>query len=465
MISKKEFFKEIWYTIKDKKQPWEGVIKNLSKNGKAYYVKTIIKPILDQYDNIIEYMALRNDISSIMSEKKQLLASLESSQSSLLIIIQIENFDILDKFYDTATVEKIENIYGQSLLNYMPKGILFGKIYKLGEGRFALTEDYNNIINSSHNINIKEHLQVFVRNSKNSTIKLENIDYDISIAVSYCYGETNLFENAKYGIEKALNENKSLVFANSLVDEAYEIAQKNIETIQMVKKALDSFKIVSFFQPIIDNKTKKIVKYESLVRLINEKDEIISPFFFLDVSKKGTYYTKITKRVIESSFEVLNHITNNVSINLSVLDIENEEIRNKLIELVSNEKYRGRVTFELLEDEQIKDFQTIKDFIRLVKDVGNVKIAIDDFGSGYSNFERLLEYTPDILKIDGSLIKNIETNSFSRNIVETIVTFAKKQKIKTIAEYVENENIYNILTKLEIDYSQGFYFGKPERII
>ncbi len=93
-----------------------------------------------------------------------------------------------------------------------------------------------------------------------------------------------------------------------------------------------------------------------------------------------------------------------------------------------------------------------------------VKIAIDDFGVGYSNFERLLEYQPDILKIDGSLIKNIDNNPLSFNIVETIVAFAKKEHILTVAEYVENEDIFNILNDLGIDYSQGYYFGKPSAL-
>ena len=93
-----------------------------------------------------------------------------------------------------------------------------------------------------------------------------------------------------------------------------------------------------------------------------------------------------------------------------------------------------------------------------------VLIAIDDFGAGYSNFERLLEFSPDILKIDGKLVKNIANDVYSKNIVETIVSFTKKQKIITIAEFVENEQIYNILSELGVDYSQGYYFGKPENI-
>lgn len=90
-----------------------------------------------------------------------------------------------------------------------------------------------------------------------------------------------------------------------------------------------------------------------------------------------------------------------------------------------------------------------------------MQIAIDDFGAGYSNFERILEFEPDIIKIDGSLIKNIQTDVFSRDLVETIVAFAKKQNIKTVGEFVENEAIFNILNEIGVDYSQGYYFGKP----
>lgn len=460
----KELFKELWHTIKIKKEPWSGIIKNLAKDGKSYFVKSTIKPLLDQNNEVIEYMALRNDVTEIMSEKKQLIASLESYENSFLALLQIENFDILDKFYDTATVYKIEEVFEDLIISLFPKNNeLYEKIFKLGDGLFAISNSMKNI--EKQNINIELELLTLIKNTKNSTIKFDNIEYDVSIAVSYCYGNKNVYENAKYGIEKASEDNKSLIFANNLVEEAHERAQKNIETIHMVKKALDNYNIVSYFQPIIENKTKKIAKYESLVRLIDENGKTISPYFFLDVSKKGTYYTKITNRVIESSFKVLDHIENSVSINLSVLDMENEDIKNKLIELTSRSQYKGRVIFEILENENIKDFDRVKKFIAKVKKLGDVKIAIDDFGSGYSNFERLLEYTPDILKIDGSLIKNIETDSYCRNVVETIVTFAKKQNIETIAEFVENENIYNILNEMGITYSQGYYFGKPEKLI
>lgn len=457
----KELFQALWHRIKVDKLSWQGVIKNLSKNGKSYYVKSTIKPLLDNEGNILEFIALRNDISEIMSEKKQLLASLETQTPMLLVLIEIENFDILDRFYDNTTVERIDTIFGDKILELMPCNNIFQKIYKLGDGKFALSEEYNRFLDDHA---LKQYLEKFLKKTQETTIRLENIEYDISVCVSYAHGKENLYENAKHGIEKASLEKLNLVFANHLIEESKQTAQHNIETIHMVKKALDSNHIVSFFQPIIDNKTQEVIKYESLVRLINEKNEIIAPHMFLEIAKKGRYYTKITQRVIENSFKILDIIPHDISINLSVLDIENTAVREKLIEMVGKPQYKGRVTFELLEDEDVSDFQTITQFIELVKVLGDVKIAIDDFGSGYSNFKRMLDYMPDYLKIDASLIKNITTDKFSRNLVETIVDFSQKQNIKTIAEYVENKEIYAVLHEIGIDYSQGYYFGKPQKL-
>lgn len=126
-----------------------------------------------------------------------------------------------------------------------------------------------------------------------------------------------------------------------------------------------------------------------------------------------------------------------------------------------HKKETYRIVIELLEDEKIKDTNLIKNFIEEAK-IFNVKIAIDDFGTGLSNFSRVLEYKPDYIKIDGSLIKNVENDKFSKDMIETIVHFSKKQNIKTIAEYVENENIFNIISDLGVDYSQGYYFGEAK---
>ena len=100
-------------------------------------------------------------------------------------------------------------------------------------------------------------------------------------------------------------------------------------------------------------------------------------------------------------------------------------------------------------------------FITKIKSF-DCKIAIDDFGTGYSNFVYLMKLNADYIKIDGSLIKEINTNEQAQIVVSTIVDFAKKMGIKTIAEFVENEAILNKIIELDIDYSQGYFFSEPK---
>ncbi len=92
------------------------------------------------------------------------------------------------------------------------------------------------------------------------------------------------------------------------------------------------------------------------------------------------------------------------------------------------------------------------------------KIAIDDFGTGYSNFEYLIKLNVDFIKIDGSIIKGIDRDKNSQVVAEVIVDFANKLNIKTIGEYVHNEEVYQKVKKLGITYTQGFHLGEPKEI-
>ena len=294
---------------------------------------------------------------------------------------------------------------------------------------------------------------------------MREIEYDLSILISFTCEKDKIIESVKIGIQKLLKTRRRFIRASHFASIRQKEAQESMQIISMIKHAIYDSRILSYFQPIIDNKTREIVKYESLVRLIDEEGKILSPFFFLDTAKKSNYYLQITKIVLQHSFAMLQNCDVDISINLSALDIEQKSMRKIIIKLLEqNKEHASRIVFELLEDESIRDFSVVEKFIGSLKEYG-VKIAIDDFGAGYSNYERLLDYQPDILKIDGCLIRDIETSSYSLSVVKSIVTFAKEQKLQTIAEFIENENIYHIVKELGIDFSQGYYFGKPEATI
>ncbi len=458
----KEAFEDMWNTIKDKKQIWKGIVRNKTKNGKSYYVDSTVKPILDMEGNIVEYIALRNDITDIMNPKKQLDDAIKNTKEPLVVYMKLEEFKILEEFYDNTTIEQIQDEISIFLEKHLSSALKFEKIFQLGNGEYAMVNEKSICMEDEDDfIDI---LKMFQDTIKNGAVDINDIHYDMSVIISVAYNDSQVLESSKLGIKELLHTKHNLIISNEFAQKEKVRAQKNMQTISMIKKALTDSKIISHFQPIVNNKTQQIEKYESLVRLVNDDDKVLAPFFFLDVAKKSKYYSAITNMVLDNSFSALQNTNKDISINLSALDIEFTSTREKILELLSqNEQYAHRIVIELLEDESAKDFKTISSFISDVKDLG-VKIAIDDFGAGYSNFERLLDYQPDILKIDGCLIRDIETNSFSLSVVKTIIAFAKEQNIQTVAEYVENENIYNILKDIGVDYSQGYYFGKPEAL-
>jgi len=127
--------------------------------------------------------------------------------------------------------------------------------------------------------------------------------------------------------------------------------------------------------------------------------------------------------------------------------------------MLSKNIFNQNITFELVETDGIEDFDMFDKFVKTIRKFG-AQISIDDFGTGYSNFTYLAKIEPDYLKIDGSLIKNIISTK-DYDVVKTIINFAKMYNIKTVAEYVENEEIFILVKELGIDYSQGYYFSKP----
>ena len=461
-MDSKAFF-DMWDTIKNKKQIWTGTVKNKTKNGKSYYVQSTVKPVLDQNSNIIEYIALRNDITNVMHPKQQLNDAIKSMHEPLIVYMKIEDFDALEELYDNLIVDNMQDIIRLHLEKRLSSKYKFEKIYPLENGEYAFVNEKS--ICMQNEDSFTKELKIYQENIRDSIVNVGDIEYGLSIIISYAYGTNQVLENAKLGIRKLLKTKQDFIASNNFSQLEYNKAQENIKKISMIKKAINNCKIISYFQPIINNKTKQIDKYESLVRLIDEDGNILSPFFFLDTAKKGKYYSQITRIVLSNSFAALKDTDKDISINLSVIDIEQKETRENIFKLLEEyQEYRDRIILELLEDENVKDFRTIMKFIDNVKKL-DVKIAIDDFGAGYSNFERLVNYRPDILKIDGCLVRDIETDSYSLSVVKTIVAFAKEQKIQIVAEYVENEAIFNILNGLGIEYSQGYYFGKPEALI
>jgi EAL domain-containing protein (putative c-di-GMP-specific phosphodiesterase class I) len=391
-----------------------------------------------------------------MSPKKQLHDFLDSAKRAFIFEVKIEYYLDIEQYYSERIAQKIEEELYAQMLEYLPKGFDFSS-FVLGGGVYVFVKDCND---DSLFEMLMHQVQVFQRKINDLVLNVEDVSYDVSIIISLAYDE-DAYENVKYGMEALHLNQKNFILANGMSLKAHQRVEENFVMLKKIKHAIENDNILSYFQPIV-NSDGTVEKYESLVRLIDINKSVLTPAFFLDVAKKAKYYTQITAIVLKNSFEALQKTDKSISINLSAIDIEKNQTCEEIYALLELHKHDAhRVVFELLEDENFKDFDVLKSFINRVKSYG-VQIAIDDFGSGYSNFIRLLDYQPDIIKIDGSIVKNIATSTFSFSVISSVVMFAKDQKIKVIAEFVENEQIFCKLKELGVDYFQGYYFGKPD---
>ena len=463
-----EIFQQLWETIKNKKV-WYGVLKNRKKNGEFYWVNINIRPILDEKNEIIEYIAIRHEITDLVLKTEELKRNLRldfltnignrykliedvsKSVNPCISILDIVSFSDVNDFFGYKTGDNVLKIVARKIEELLIDKENY-KVYRDHSDTFCIVaenEDRDKFIKNVDEIS-KTIAKVPI------VIKSRELYVQLSYVFSF-ESKENLLETANI-IKRYSQANKNII----IYDKALELEkdyEKNIFWTLKIKKALDEDKIVPYFQPIYNLKTNKIEKYEALVRLI-DGNNVISPYYFLDISKKSKQYLQLTKTMIQKTFDYFRDKDFEFSINLTFEDIKSEYISSFIIELLKEYKIGHRVVFEIVESEEIDNFRKINEFFVTIREYG-CKIAIDDFGSGYSNFEYLAKLNVDYIKIDGSLIKDILINKSSQNIVSMLVNFAKGQKVKTIAEFVSNKDILNKVRELGIDYVQGYYIKEP----
>lgn len=318
----------------------------------------------------------------------------------------------------------------------------------------------------------EETLQVDVPNRIRKTIKEEDIyieNHKIAVSIScgvnidpsYCKNIDEAIKIADEQLYKAKVTGRNRVVCT----QTKHLESKSTKKILEVKEALEENRIICYYQPIFDISKDEIIKYEALVRMVDKTGEIIAPNDFLPSIKDTTTYIELTKRILELCVEQIQKNNVSLSINLSVEDFFNVDIIASIKELlVDKREIAERITFEILEHSEITDIDAIKDTVLELKTLG-VKIALDDFGSGYANFSYLLHLQIDIVKIDGSLIKDMDKNTNALYITKAIVAFSQMMNMEIVAEAVETEQILEIIKSLGIKHAQGFYLAKPSSIL
>jgi len=393
------------------------------------------------------------DSVSGLPNRISLIDYLSLSHASALAILNIDRFSDINDVYGVSIGDQVLAGYGQWLSKKVAKtvGVL---LYKLGSDEYALVFDEHSDTEDSLMF-----LEYLIDTTEEASFVIEGIEIVLSITVGFDPKSEKLIENATRALKQAKLDRTKLSVYTPLLGERKE-QSNNIEWYKEIKEALEEERIVPYFQPIVDNKSHEIIKYEALIRLIKRDGTVVSPYHFLEISKKIRLYPRLTKAMIDRVVERFEACFIPVSINLSTEDLLNHELADYIEEQLVRYKIGDRIIFEILESEGIINYAQVSTFIERFKALG-CSFAIDDFGSGYSNFEHLLRLNIDTLKIDGSLIKNLLYDRNAQIIVRHICEFAHEIGLSTIAEFVADEAIYHKVLELGIDASQGYYFYEP----
>ncbi|MEA2051164.1 MAG: bifunctional diguanylate cyclase/phosphodiesterase [Campylobacterota bacterium] len=394
-----------------------------------------------------------------LPNRNKLLEDLENCSKSQLGLLNIDGFSEINDFYGFEIGDLYLIDIGSKLLNLSTKYNY--KLYKLPSDEYAIFNFEND---TKSNDTFIDDIKKILQSIEDSFYEDKDNTIAIYLSCGISFEDINLLKTADIALNHSRKMKKNFVIYDESISINKHIKDKH-KWLSILKKAIKEDRIQAFYQPIYNIKTQKVEKYETLVRLIAEDGKVISPFFFLDIAKQAKLYNQITAIVINQSFEKFKDTNYEFSINISVEDIEHIPTVNLILDkLKNNPNIASRLVIELLEDEGIENFDMINSFITSVKSYGT-KIAIDDFGTGYSNFSYLLKLNVDYLKIDASLIKNIDNDENSKKIVNTLVDFSKKIDAKTIGEFVHSKNVLNEIIIEDIDYAQGFYIDQPRKDI
>ena len=237
---------------------------------------------------------------------------------------------------------------------------------------------------------------------------------------------------------------------------------------KMIKELIKNNRLRIFFQPIISIMDKKIFAYEALTRGFDEHDEIIMPLFLFNQAKKedlsnelDTYVRKLAITEFQKYYEEDKKLLLFLNFESSIIDNDTSD---DFINFVLHHKISpSNIVIEIKED-SIKNNKLLNNFVKKYREHGFI-IAIDDFGTGHSSFDRLALIQPDIVKVDRSIIYDVDKNFINSEILQAITNMCHKIGTLVLAEGVETKDeILSCMTK-DIDIFQGFWFSKPKKEI
>ena len=464
----KSFYRNFWLKV-FKKGVWQGEIKNRHADGSVLEQWVSVNQVRDDNGHIHHYTAIYTDLTELnkaqaenlylantdplsgLSSKSFLAEELKSPGCKSLLIVGIDGLRYLNDAYGFDVCDELI----RSIARIIKEQVHADSYVGGGPGKFVLL--FKRPVDLYA---VAEQLRMHFRHHQVSTA-------DISVFVSLSFGgargKTDLL---RLGVT-ALRQSRESGDLKCIVLEQDAIAAESqqhllfVEANNIIHSAVNQQLIVPYFQGIHDNQLGIVTHYEALAR-IHYNDQVLSPYSFIDAAKVAGMLPLITRQMARQAFKVMSHHDYTFSLNITEFDLNAQYLQRFLMELCQQYQIAPqRVILEVLEGISSAGKNSHLKQLKALKHAG-FRLAIDDFGTEHSNFERILDLEVDYLKIDAKYIKHIHNDAKSYEIVRALSFFCRNSGIKCIAEFVHSIEVQQCLLALGIDYSQGFLFSRPE---
>lgn len=448
------------------------LLKPIEKEQFFITIEKIIQQIelqntLHQHQNNLEKMVLQksqelqhrcvHEYYTDLPNSIVLHNDIESQNYHYMLLLDMSHFSTLNKEYGKDFANHIIVKTAQVLEHHITSRL---KLYKTESDRFVI------LSKEQKQTTVVELCQQIV-----SFFDIKHITIDgIELPMTFNIGVSRIANKVHDTIiqcEYALDKSKELGSRHfeiyDIDDRDYQQERDAISWLKRTRELILEDKIEPYYQAIKNISKGEIYKYEVLARGI-DNGEIIEPRYFISQAERLGLISSITKMIINKSFAFFSQNDLLFSINITERDLLENYLEDFFQDKLQTYKIDpARVSIEILENITLQKYDCkISEQLNRLKDIG-FSISIDDFGVENSNFSRLLNIELDYIKLDGIYIRNLKLSERNRTITRAIVNLAKTLNIKTIAEFVEDEEIYSLVQECDIDYAQGYHIGKPQK--
>jgi len=446
-------------------------------NTKVLVLESILSTLLNvvgsvkaiyKYTRDLEYYATRDPLTNLYNQRmfwELLDYELDRCQRHdyqvALLMLDLDNFKAINDGYGHATGDKLLRQLSIELQSVLRTGDI---IARYGGDEFVVVLPETSL---EHAEQVSERLlqcmQDFSLETRNDGVVRVTGSIGVGLFPDHADNRKDLFmfvDNLMYRSKSQGKNRISLPHKDDVAEIFNDLNQKMV----LVNDAIENHSVVPVFQPIQPN-GDDLPAVEVLSRIQLPDDTLMTAGEFIEIAESMGKVHLMDYIVMEKAFERVRDTGYQglLFINLSPRSILVRDFLQTLHELTDRYQLdRSRIVFEITERDTVKNMGLLENFVRNLKDAGYL-LAIDDFGSGFSSFH-YLKYLPiDFVKIEGDFIANMANDPRDLAFVVSITDLAKKLKLKTVAEFVENEDVLNMVREVGIDYAQGFHVGRPNR--